>query len=97
MTAPHPRATVIGSISLFVVLFILLTIQLSASTSSAGASHRKAKPAIVRSQGAQTDAAPEPGEATAEPVEPEYVEPEYTEVEPEPEYEEAPPVVTTSS
>lgn len=103
MTTPRPRAVVIGSLSLFAVLFVLLTIELSTGSSSAGASDRKAKPAIVEKR-----AEPEPEEAGPEYLEPEveYVEPE---PEPEPEYEyeepeyvepeveEAPPVVTSSS
>jgi hypothetical protein len=94
MTTPRPRAVVIGSLSLFVVLFVLLTFQLSASTSTASAGHHKSKPAIVESQ---TDAAPEPEETEAEYIEPEpeYEEPEVEYVEPE--VEEVPPVVTSSS
>jgi hypothetical protein len=94
MTTPRPRAVVIGSLSLFAVLFVLLTIELSTGSSSASAQHRKAKPAIV-----ETHAGAEP-----EAAEPEYIEPETEYVEPEPEYEyvepeveEVPPVVTSSS
>jgi hypothetical protein len=94
MTTPRPRAVFIGSLSLFVVLFVVLTFELSSSTSTASAGHRKAKPAIVETQ---TDAAPESEEPETEYIEPEpeYEEPEVEYVEPE--YEEVPPVVTTSS
>jgi hypothetical protein len=70
MTAPRPKAVVVGSLALFAVLFVLLTFQLSASAPSASAGHDKAA-------------------AKVRPV----AEPEY--VEPEP--EEVPPVVTSSS
>lgn len=89
MTTPRPRAVLIGSLSLFAVLFVLLTIQLSTGSSSAGTQHRRAQPALVETQG---EVQPEPEEAAPEYVEP---EPEYEYVEPE--VEEAPPVVTSSS
>lgn len=94
MTTPRPRAVVVGSLSLFVVLFVLLTFQLSANTSTAGATHHKAKRATVETQ---TDAMPEPEEPEVEYLEPEpeYEEPEVEYVEPE--VEEVPPVVTSSS
>jgi len=87
MTAPRPKAVVIGSLALFAVLFVLLTFQLSAKATSGSAGHGKA---TAKSQPAAVEAKPEPEEPVAE-----YAEPEY--VEPEPEPEEIPPVVTSSS
>ena len=102
MTTPRSRAVVVGSLSLFVVLFVLLTFQLSARAPAAGAEHAKARPAPAETR---TDAAAEPEEpvyAESEEGAVEYVEPEVEYVEPEPEYvepevEEVPPVVTSSS
>jgi hypothetical protein len=96
MTTPRPRAVVIGSLSLFAVLFVVLTFELSASASTSKgtpntkATAVKARPAPTESS---TDAAPESEETPSEYAEPEeaeseYVEPESEYVEPEPEYEE---------
>jgi hypothetical protein len=99
MTTPRPRAVVLGSLSLFAVLFVVLALELSATTgTSAGtvkaSAGQQAAPAEKRT------AAPEPEEVeepvTEEPVT-EYVEPEPEVEYVEPEYEEVPPVVTSSS
>lgn len=88
MSAPRPRAVVVGSLSLFLVLFVVLTIELSAASPSVGAQHKKAKPAkeYLEPEVEYVEPKPEP--------EPEYG---YEYEEPEPEYEEVPPVVTSSS
>jgi hypothetical protein len=88
MTTPRPRAVVIGSLSLFAVLFVVLTFELSASASTSKVAP-KAKTAKARLAPAETQyTEPEP-----EYEEPVYEEPEYV----EPEVEEVPPVVTSSS
>jgi len=106
MTSPRPRAVVIGSLALFVVLFAVLTFELSAAASTpVGKNRTAARPAEAKTDPPAGAGEETPGEY-AEPEEPaaEYVEPEaeYLEPEPEPEYvepevEEVPPVVTSSS
>jgi len=90
MTAPRPRAVVIGSLALFVVLFAVLTFELSAAANTPAGKTRAA--AKARPADATTEPATEPEEPAVEYVEP---EPEYEYIEPE--VEEIPPVVTSSS
>jgi hypothetical protein len=71
MTSPRPRAVVLGSLSLFAVLFVVLALQLSASASTPA---EKAKATTVASEPEVEYAEPEP--------EIEYVEPEVEEVPP---------------
>lgn len=81
---PGPRAVVWGSLSLFAVLFALLTFQLSASASSAqiGSRHSAAAtrktPSAEAAETTSTDAE-EPAEAETEalPAEAEFEEPEF--------------------
>ncbi len=96
MTTPRPRAVVIGSLSLFVALFVVLTFELSASASTSAVKPQKTAKARPAPAETRTDSAPE----IAEEPEAEYIEPEYEEPEAEylePEVEEVPPVVTSSS
>ncbi len=111
MTTPRPRAVAIGSLTLFVVLFAVLTFELSASASTKAQKTQAAAKSRPAPTEAGTGSAPEVVEEVpsefAEPAEPEseYVEPEPEYEEPayaepeyvEPEIEEAPPVVTASS
>ncbi|MFN8162924.1 MAG: hypothetical protein U0R26_03665 [Solirubrobacterales bacterium] len=80
---PGPRGVVWGSLSLFAVLFALLTFQLSASASSAqiGSGHSAATrkgPSAEAAETTSTDAE-EPVEAETEalPAEEEFEEPEF--------------------
>jgi hypothetical protein len=100
MTTPRPRAVVIGSLALFVVLFVVLTFELSAAASTPAGKTRtaaKARPQEPAAEYVEPETEylePEPEYEYAEP-EYEYAEPEYEYAEPE--VEEIPPVVTSSS
>jgi hypothetical protein len=107
---PGPRAVVWGSLSLFAVLFVFLTFQLSAAAKPSGVASR---PAVTANRGAGGEGAEEASTDVEEPVEPEAeaeavpveeeVEGEFEEFEAEPEAEfeappeEIPPVITSSS
>ena len=102
--APGPRAVVWGSLTLFAVLFTLLTFQLSASAAPGGGSGHRPVATRAETEAPETEApeeAPEvevPEEGTEfETSEIEAIEAEAAEIESEAPAEEIPPVVTSSS
>lgn len=93
MTPPRPRAVVLASLALFAIIFVVLTIELSAgaSTTRPRSTASRARPAPVEARAPQAEVDPGPEVETPE------AELEVEAPEAELEVETVPPVVTSSS